>query len=108
MDIKELTALLVKSSESVHRKYIPWWEDDFEYCTYRYDIFKEEEVQAIEACVSETGSDAFFEPVGSVGLNLFALLVWHSLCFRMGQKQMFPMRQEEKAIIILLIPALKA
>lgn len=79
MDIKELTALLVKSSESVHRKYIPWWEDDFEYCTYRYDIFKEEEVQAIEACVSETGSDAFFEPVGSVGLNLFALLVWHNL-----------------------------
>lgn len=79
MDIKELTAMLVKSSESVHSRYIPWWEDDFENCTYRYDIFKEEEVQAIEACVSEAGMEALFEPAGSLGLNLFALLVWHNL-----------------------------
>lgn len=79
MDIKELTDLLVKSSESVRHKYIPWWEDDFANCIYRFDIFKEEEVQAIEACISESGMDLLFEPTGSVGLNLFTLLVWHNL-----------------------------
>ena len=46
MDIKELTDLLVKSGETVHCKYVPWWEDDFENCTYRYDILKEEEINA--------------------------------------------------------------
>ncbi len=79
MDIKELTDLLVKSGETVRCKYIPWWEDDFENCTYRYDILKEEEIKEIEDCAGSAERDLLFAPVGSVGLNLFALFVWHNL-----------------------------
>lgn len=79
MDIKELTDLLVKSGETVHCKYVPWWEDDFENCTYRYDILKEEEIKEIESCACSAERSLLFEPVSSVGLNLFALFVWHNL-----------------------------
>ena len=54
MDIKELTDLLVISSQRTNQsKYIPWWEDDFENCIYRYDIFEDETVQDINALVKD-------------------------------------------------------
>ena len=59
MDIKELTDLLVKSGETVHCKYIPWWEDDFENCIYRYDIFKEGEIKEIEDCAGSAARELF-------------------------------------------------
>ena len=38
MDIKELTDLLVTSSQRTNQsKFIPWWEDDGENWRYRYD-----------------------------------------------------------------------
>lgn len=79
MDIRELTDILVKSSQRTNQsKYIPWWEDDFENCIYRYDIFGEEEVRAMEACIAECGREALTAPVGSYGLTLLHLLVWHN------------------------------
>jgi len=79
MEIKELTELLATSSQSLNQsKFLPWWEDDFANCIYRYDIFKEEAVQNIEACVAECGKETLLAPVGSYGLTLFQLLVWHN------------------------------
>ena len=79
MDIKELTDLLVISSQRTNQsKYIPWWEDDFENCIYRYDIFEDETVQDINALVKDCGKDALLAPVGYYGLTLFHLLVWHN------------------------------
>ena len=38
MDIKELTDLLVVSSQRINQsKFIPWWEDNFEECIYYYN-----------------------------------------------------------------------
>lgn len=76
MDVKELTNLLISNSESNRCKFIPWWEDDFENCMYRYDLFKEEEIQNVEACVAECGKEALLAPVGSYGFTLFHLIVW--------------------------------
>ena len=40
MDVKELTNLLTTSATMANqRNFIPWWEDDFENCIYRYRIF---------------------------------------------------------------------
>lgn len=79
MNIKELTELLVKSSQRTNQsKFIPWWEDDFENCIYRYDILKEEVVQDANACLAECGEETLFAPAGSYGLTLFHLLVWHN------------------------------
>lgn len=79
MDIKELTDLLVTSSETINQnRYIPWWEDDYEAHTYKYRLFKEEVVQAAEACLSECGKETLLTPVGRYGLTLFHLLVWHN------------------------------
>jgi len=46
MDLKELTELLVTSSEQFNQtKFIPWWEGDHENFTYKYNILPEKTVQ---------------------------------------------------------------
>ncbi len=76
MDIKELTNLLESSSANTRCKYIPWWEDDFDNCMYRYDLFKKEEIQNVEACAAECGKDALLAPGGRYGFTVFHYLVW--------------------------------
>ncbi len=76
MDVKELTTLLVNASESNRNKFIPWWEDDFENCMYRYDLLKEDEIANVEACVKKCGAEALLSPVGRYGFTIFHLLVW--------------------------------
>ncbi len=76
MDIKELTELLVQSVESNRGKYVPWWEDDFENCMYRYDLFSKEDIHNVEECVKACDKSQLFEPVGSLGFTLLHHLVW--------------------------------
>lgn len=79
MDIKELTDLLVTSSQRTNQsKFIPWWEDDFENCIYRYDILKPEIVQEANTCLEECGKEVLLAPTGTYGLTLFHLLIWHN------------------------------
>lgn len=76
MDVKELTDLLVNASENNRCRYVPWWEDDFENCMYRYDLFREEEIKNVEACAAECGKETLLSPVGKYGFSPFHLLVW--------------------------------
>lgn len=81
MDIKELTTLLTTSATRTNQsKFIPWWEDNFENCTYRYDIFPENVVADIQDCVAQCATESLLAPgiYGSYGLTLFHLLVWHN------------------------------
>lgn len=79
MDLKELTELLVTSSEQFNQtKFIPWWEGDHENFTYKYDILPEETVQDAQDIIAVCGRDELLSPVGSLGLTLFHLLVWHN------------------------------
>ncbi len=79
MDLKELTELLVTSSEQFNQtKFIPWWEGDHENFTYKYNILPEETVQDAQDIIAVCGKDALLSPVGSLGLTLFHLLVWHN------------------------------
>ncbi len=78
MDIKELTDLLTKSATRLNEsQFIPWWEDDFENCIYRYRIFPESLVTQIQECLSRCPAETLLTP-GSYGLTLFHLLVWHN------------------------------
>ena len=46
MDRKELTELLVASSEQCNQnRFIPWWQVDDENCIYVYDILEDEIIQ---------------------------------------------------------------
>lgn len=76
MEIKELKDMLLQSVESNRSRYIPWWEADFEHVTYKYDIYKEEEIQAAEACIRECTAEELSEGIGREGYTLFHLLVW--------------------------------
>ena len=78
MDIKELTEKLLQSAEGNRGKYVPWWEDDFENCIYRYDIFSKEDIQNVEESVKTWERSQLFAPVGSLGFTLFHLFVWHN------------------------------
>lgn len=79
MDLKALTDLLVASSEQFNQtKFISWWEGDHENFTYKYDILPEETVQSAEDIIAACGKDELLSPVGSLGLTLFHLLVWHN------------------------------
>lgn len=79
MDIKELTNLLVTSSEIYcQNQFIPWWEADHKSHTYYYNIFSEDTIQGATACVAECGKEDLLAPVGSKGLTVFHLLVWHN------------------------------
>ena len=52
MNIKELTDLLVTSSQRYSQaKFIPWWEGNHEEAIYCYDIFPEETVRDARACI---------------------------------------------------------
>ncbi len=78
MDIKELTDLLTKSATRLNEsQFIPWWEDDFENCIYRYCIFPESLVAQAQECLSRCRAETLLTP-GSYGLTLFHLLVWHN------------------------------
>ena len=79
MDRKELTELLVTSSENFNQtKFIPWWVEDYKQFIYRYGILSEEIVRDAEECVAECGKEELLSPVGSLGLTLFHLLVLHN------------------------------
>ena len=97
MDVNELTTLLVSASENNRCKYIPWWEDDFENCMYRYDIFKEEEIKNVEACVAECGKEPLLTPVGKYGFTLFHLLVWLNF-YHAAEKIVNDVKLDEKEI----------
>lgn len=79
MDKKELTDLLVLSSENFNQtKFIPWWVEDYHKFTYRYRILNEETVRAAEGCAAECRKEDLLSPAGSLGLTLFHLLVLHN------------------------------
>ncbi|MBD5460361.1 MAG: hypothetical protein HDR26_05385, partial [Lachnospiraceae bacterium] len=76
MTEKELTELLIKSSESNRGKYAPWWETDPDDRMYRYERFSEEEIHDVTECAAGCTAETLSAPVGSLGLSLFHLLVW--------------------------------
>lgn len=81
MDIKELTELLVESSEQYNQaKYIPWWETDQEDANNfdEYQIIPESVISFVNTYVSECGKEELFTPVCRGGFTLFHLLVWHN------------------------------
>lgn len=82
MDVKELSKLLTESATRTDQsKFIPWWEDDFENCIYRYDIFSEDTVAEIQSCLAQCPKETVLVPTGvygGYGLTLLHLLVWHN------------------------------
>ena len=98
MDIKELTDLLVTSSQQINQcKFIPWWNDDFESSIYWYTIIHPNIVTDAESCIAECPKETLLKPVGSYGLSLFHLLVWHN--FYDAVKSILDDQQtEEKAV----------
>ena len=79
MNLKELTDLLVTSSERLNEtKFIPWWEGDHENAIYRYDVLSAETIQDAEACIDACSKEELLSPVGVMGFTLFHLLVWHN------------------------------
>lgn len=78
MNAKELTNMLASSLESNRSKYIPWWEDDFENSMYYYSIIKEEDVKNVHEYLVSCDKAELFQPVSSMGLTLFHMLVWHN------------------------------
>ena len=79
MNIKELTDLLVTSSQRTNQsQFIPWWEDDFEKSLYWYTIFPPKTVADAESILAECPKETLLAPVGTYGLSLFHLLVWHN------------------------------
>lgn len=82
MDVKELSKLLTESATRANQsKYIPWWEDDFENCIYRYSIFSRDKVEEIQSCLAQCPKETILAPTGidgGYGLTLFHLLVWHN------------------------------
>ena len=98
MDIKELTDLLVTSSQQINQcKFIPWWNDDFESSIYWYTIIPPNIVTDAESCIAECPKETLLKPVGSYGLSLFHLLVWHN--FYDAVKSILDDQQtEEKAV----------
>ena len=81
MDVKELTNLLTTSATMANqRNFIPWWEDDFENCIYRYRIFPKNVIADVESCAAQCSGETLLAPgiQGSYGLTLFHLLVWHN------------------------------
>ena len=79
MNLQELTELLVTSSEHFNQtKFIPWWEGNHEDFTYKYSILPAKTVEEAESLIAECGTEELLAPVGSIGLTLFHLLVWHN------------------------------
>lgn len=78
MNIKELEDMLVSSFESNRNKYIPWWDGDHNNSDYYYNIFNDEEIKAVNECITACERKEILEPVGSMGVTLFHLLVWHN------------------------------
>ena len=79
MDVKELSDLLVTSSEKYGEyKFIPWWEENYEDCFYQYDMFKAETIQDAEECLETCLKEDLLSPIGRGGYTLFHLLVWHN------------------------------
>ena len=78
MDIKELTTLLTTSATRTNQsKFIPWWEDNFENCTYRYDIFPENVVADIQDCVAQCATESLLAP-GIYGSSLCSIC-WYGI-----------------------------
>lgn len=79
MNLKELTDLLVESSENFSQtKFIPWWVETEEYISYEYDMIEEKTIRDAECILTECGKEQLLTPVGNAGLTLFHLLVWHN------------------------------
>lgn len=78
MNTVELTKTLGSSIGSSQYKYIPWWEGDFDEDRYRYNLFKEQEIQEAESCIAKCGREELSDTSGNGGMSLFHLLVWHN------------------------------
>lgn len=82
MNVQELSKLLTESATRTNQsKFIPWWEDDFENCIYRYDIFSEDAVTEIQNCLAQCSRETVLAPTGvygGYGLTLLHFLVWHN------------------------------
>ncbi|MCI8403125.1 MAG: hypothetical protein HFI38_13725 [Lachnospiraceae bacterium] len=79
MNQKELADLLVTSSQHPNQaKFVPWWVEDYENFTYKYNIFPQETVRDAQACLAECSGQELLSPAGSCGLTLFHLSVWHN------------------------------
>lgn len=79
MDLKELTDLLVSSSQQFNQtRFIPWWEGNHEDFIYNYEILPQETVKDAEKILAGCSREELLSPVGSMGLTLFHLLVWHN------------------------------
>jgi len=77
MDRKELTDLLVTSSENYHQiKFIPWWTVDSGQSGR--SILDGETIRGAEGILAEYSKEDLLAPVGSLGLTLFHLLVLHN------------------------------
>ncbi len=78
MDIKELTKVLGDSIGSNRSKYIPWWTCKFDENLYRYNLFKPEEVAAMQECLETCDKAVLTDTSSCWGLSLIHLLVWHN------------------------------
>lgn len=78
MNIQEMTDMFVNSFESNNGKYIPWWDGDHENSNYYYDIFRKEDIEGVHNCVMSYDKADLLKPVGSMGVTLFHMLVWHN------------------------------
>lgn len=78
MDTKEMTDMLVRSLESNNSRFIPWWEGDHEDSSYYYEMLKQEDVENVRECIASCDKAELFQPVGSMGVSIFHLLVWHN------------------------------
>jgi len=78
MEVKELKDMLEKSGTSNRSKYVPWWEGNFNDFSYKYEVFSDEEIREIEACIESCGKEELTEEAGNYGYSLFQLLVWHN------------------------------
>lgn len=78
MNIQEMTNMLVNSFETNGGKYIPWWDGDHENSIYYYNIFSKEEIAGVHECVMAHDMEEMLKPVGSMGVTLFHMLVWHN------------------------------
>lgn len=80
MDIKELTTLLTTSATRTNQsKFIPWWEDNFENCTYRYDIFPENVVADIQTASPNAPQNPFWLRVYMAATDSLCSICWYGI-----------------------------
>ncbi len=78
MNLNEVIKKLSESAESTSGKFLPWWEDDFDQCDDKDQIFTPEEIKEVEDCVRNCDIDTLSAADNKNGYSLFSLLVWHN------------------------------